>query len=189
MFAPTTHVGKAALWFVSMVNSNSILPFLDSNWHHDAPNNIGWICAERHRPDHALVEDIRAAKVHTKRLGDEVDLSSDLESLDPMCFSWRIRIQPFLERFRITNGISTYDDTAKPGAWLANYLIACNIGGGNEHVARSLPFMMEGSARAWLNNLPVDNIYDRDDLRDAFLKNFEGRYTRSNKVSRSLELR
>lgn len=112
--------------------------------------------------------------MHTERLGDEVDRSSDLESLDPMCFSWRIRIEPFPQRFRIANGISKYDDTAKPDTWLANYLIACNIGG-NEHVDLcSLALMLEGSAQAWLNNLPVDNIYDWYDLRDAFLKIFEG---------------
>lgn len=55
-----------------------------------------------------------------------------------------------------------------------------NIDMGNECVSiRNLPLMLEGSARAWLNSLPEDNIYDWDDLRDAFLKKLEGTYVRT----------
>lgn len=82
--------------------------------------------------------------------------------------------------FRIANGINKYDGTAKPDTWLTDYVVACNIGGGNERVAIcNLPLMLEGSAWAWLNSLPEDNIHDWDDLRDAFLKFFEGTSVRS----------
>lgn len=49
----------------------------------------------------------------------------------------------------------------------------------NERVAlRNLPLMLEGSARAWLNSLPEDSIYDWKDLEETFIKNFQGMYKR-----------
>lgn len=56
-------------------------------------------------------------------------------------------------------------------------MVAINIGGGNEHVAmHNLPLILEGSTQAWLNNLPQNSIYNWKDLKEAFVKNFEGTY-------------
>lgn len=58
------------------------------------------------------------------------------------------------------SGIGKYDGNTKPETWLANYLVAVQIGGGNENVTmRNLSLYLEGSARAWLNNLPKSSIY------------------------------
>lgn len=67
----------------------------------------------------------------------------------------------------------------KSKTWLADYLIAVQIGGGNENVAmQNLSLYLEGSARAWLNNLPEDSIYSWRELEDVFFKNFKGTYKR-----------
>jgi hypothetical protein len=43
---------------------------------------------------------------------------------------------------------------------------------------KHLPLMLEGSARAWLNQLPANCIYCWDDLARVFVKTFEGTYKR-----------
>lgn len=53
------------------------------------------------------------------------------------------------------------------------------IGGGDEYVAmRHLSLYLEGSAHAWLNNLPEKCIYSWRELDHVFFKNFEGTYKR-----------
>ena len=54
---------------------------------------------------------------------------------------------------------------SKPDAWLEDYRVAVQIGGGNDEVAmKHLPLMLEGSARAWLNQLTPSSIYTWEDL-------------------------
>lgn len=75
-------------------------------------------------------------------------------SLVPLCFSRCIRTEPFPDQFCVANDMNKYDSTANPGTWLDYYLVARNIGGGNECIAfHNISLMLEGSARAWLNSL------------------------------------
>ena len=49
------------------------------------------------------------------------------------------------------------------------------IGGGNDDVAmKHLPLMLEGSARAWLNQLAPGSIYSWEELARVFVRTFEG---------------
>ena len=53
--------------------------------------------------------------------------------------------------------------------------MAVQIGGRNDEVAmKDLPLMLEGSARAWLNQLTPSNIYTWEDLSRVFVRTFEG---------------
>ena len=50
-----------------------------------------------------------------------------------------------------------------------------HIGGSNGEVAmKHLPLMLEGSARAWLNQLAPGSIFSWDELARVFTKTFEG---------------
>ena len=53
--------------------------------------------------------------------------------------------------------------------------MAIQIGGGNDEVAmKHLPLILEGSARAWLNQLAPSSIYTWEDLARVFVTMFEG---------------
>ncbi|KAI4995414.1 hypothetical protein ZWY2020_035317 [Hordeum vulgare] len=72
-------------------------------------------------------------------------------------------------------GISKFIGESKPETWLDDYRVAVQIGGGDDHVAmKHLPLMLDGSARAWLNQLAPSSIYSWADLARVFIKTFEG---------------
>ena len=53
--------------------------------------------------------------------------------------------------------------------------MAVQIAGGNDDVAmKHLPLMLEGSARAWFNQLAPGSIFCWEDLARVFIKTFEG---------------
>ena len=53
--------------------------------------------------------------------------------------------------------------------------MAVQIGGGDDQVAmKHLPLMLDGSARAWLNQLAPSSIYSWADLSRVFIRTFEG---------------
>ena len=53
--------------------------------------------------------------------------------------------------------------------------MAVQIGGGNDEVAmKHLPLMLEGSARAWLNQLTLGSIFSWEELARVFARTFKG---------------
>jgi hypothetical protein len=48
-------------------------------------------------------------------------------------------------------------------------------------VIKNLPLNLGDSARTWLEHLPRDKIQDWTDLRQVFVGNFQGTYTRPGK--------
>jgi hypothetical protein len=64
--------------------------------------------------------------------------------------------------------------------WLADYRLACQLGGANDDnlTIRNLPLFLSDAARAWLEHLPPAQISDWDDLVKAFAGNFQGTYVR-----------
>ena len=53
--------------------------------------------------------------------------------------------------------------------------MAVQIGGGNDDVAmKHLRLMLEGSARAWLNQLAPSSIFSWEELARVFIRTFEG---------------
>jgi hypothetical protein len=72
-------------------------------------------------------------------------------------------------------GVSKFTGESKPETWLDDYRVAVQIGGGNDNIAmKHLSLMLDGSARAWLNQLTPSSIYCWEDLARVFVKTFEG---------------
>jgi hypothetical protein len=63
--------------------------------------------------------------------------------------------------------------------WLADYRLACQLGGTDDDnlIIRNLPLFLSDAARAWLEHLPPAQISNWDDLVKAFAGNFQGTYT------------
>ncbi|KAI4994120.1 hypothetical protein ZWY2020_028397 [Hordeum vulgare] len=73
--------------------------------------------------------------------------------------------------------MSKFTGESKPETWLDDYRVAVQIGGGDDHVAmKHLPLMVDGLARAWLNQLAPLSIYSWADLARVFVRTFEGTF-------------
>ena len=61
----------------------------------------------------------------------------------------------------------------RPELWLADYRLACQLGGTNDDnlIIRNLPLFLSDTARAWLEHLPPGQISNWDDLVQAFAGN------------------
>jgi hypothetical protein len=95
-------------------------------------------------------------------------------------FSRAIRRAPFLTRFRAPTTITKYSGETRPELWLADYRLACQLGGTDDDnlIIRNLPLFLFDDARAWLEHLPPAQISNWDDLVKAFAGNFQGTYVR-----------
>jgi hypothetical protein len=95
------------------------------------------------------------------RLNQLADSKFDEEesSVGPVCFSPRIRIEPFPAKFTLPRDMPKYTRAVKPKDWLLDYVTAIDITGGNKRTAvRYAPLMLIGSAWTWLNSLPALQI-------------------------------
>jgi hypothetical protein len=68
----------------------------------------------------------------------------------------------------------------RPELWLADYRLACQLGGTDDDnlIICNLPLFLSDTARAWLEHLPPGQISNWDDLVQAFAGNFEVTYVR-----------
>jgi hypothetical protein len=64
--------------------------------------------------------------------------------------------------------------------WLADYRLACQLGGTDNDnlIIRNFPLFLSDAVRAWLEHLPPAQIFGWDDLVKAFAGNFQGTYVR-----------
>jgi hypothetical protein len=85
------------------------------------------------------------AEATTTRRGGHYDSEEDRSpSLEPPCpqaFSRAIRRAPFLARFRAPTTITKYSGETRPELWLADYRLACQLGGTDDDnlIIRNLP--------------------------------------------------
>jgi hypothetical protein len=146
-----------------------------------APDRLG---NEEHRRDRrARLEERVHQGYHPKRGGrynSEEDRSPSPEPPGPRVFSRAIRRAPFPARFRAPTTITMYSGETRPELWLADYRLACQLGGTDDDnlIIRNLPLFLFDAARAWLEHLPPAQISDWDDLVKAFARNFQGTYVR-----------
>jgi hypothetical protein len=86
----------------------------------------------------------------------------------------------FPTRFRTPTTITKYSGESKPELWIADYRLACQLGGTDDDnlIIRNLPLFLSDAARAWLEHLPPAQISNWDDLVKAFAGNFQGTYVR-----------
>jgi hypothetical protein len=137
---------------------------------------------EQHRHDRRtrLEEKVRRG-YHPRRRGrcdSKEDQSPSPEPPGPRVFSRAIRRAPFPARFRAPTTITKYSGEMRPELWLADYRLACLLGGTDDDnlIIRNLPLFISDAARAWLEHLPPAQISDLDDLVKAFAGNFQGTY-------------
>jgi hypothetical protein len=136
-----------------------------------APDRLG--DNQRHRDRRARLEEKMRRGYHPRRGGrynSEEDRSPSLEPLGPRVFSRAIQRAPFSARFRAPTTITKYSGETRPELWLADYRLACQLGGMDDDnlIIRNLPLFLSDAARAWLEHLPPAQIYDWEDLVKAF---------------------
>ena len=144
--------------------------------HHDDRRSVGDTYDPR--PDaRGRIAQRRVDRGRAHRDGYDIDRPSGSRTIvsGPECFSRAIRSADIPPNFRLAMGISKFTGESKPETWLDDYRVAVQIGGGDDHVAmKHLPLMLDGSARAWLNQLAPSSIYSWADLARVFIRTFEG---------------
>jgi hypothetical protein len=117
---------------------------------------------------------------HGGRYDSEEDRSPSPEPPGPRAFSRAIRRALFPARFRAPTTITKYLGETRPELWLADYRLACQLGGVDDDklIIHILPLFLSDAARAWLEHLPPAQISNWDDLVKAFAGNFQGTYVR-----------
>jgi hypothetical protein len=146
-----------------------------------APGRLG---NEHHRRDRRTRLDEKVCRgYHLRRGGrydSEEDRSPSPEPPGPQAFSRAIRRALFPTRFRAPTTITKYSGETRSELWLADYRLACQLGGTDDDnlIIRNLPLFLSDTARAWLEHLPPAQISNWDDLVKAFAGNFQGTYVR-----------
>ena len=70
-----------------------------------------------------------------------------------------------------------------PAAWIESYDLAMDMLQASDGVcARYLTMMLEGPARTWLKNLPENSISSWSELKEKFVKNFQGTCRRATTI-------
>jgi hypothetical protein len=150
----------------------------------ETPAALDHLGDEHHRRDHrARLEEKVHRGYHPRhggRCDSEEDQSPSPEPPGPRAFSRAIRRAPFPARFRAPTTITKYSGETRPKLWLADYRLACQLGGTDDNnlIIRNLPLSLSDVARAWLEHLPPAQISNWDDLVKAFAGNFQGTYVR-----------
>jgi hypothetical protein len=145
------------------------------------PDRLG---NERHHRDRRTRLDEKVRRGYHPRRGgrydSEEDRSPSPDPPGPQAFSRPIRQAPFPTRFRAPSTIAKYSGETRPELWLADYRLACQLGGTNDDnlIIRNLPLFLPDAARAWLEHLPPAQISNWDDLVKAFAGTFQGMYVR-----------
>jgi hypothetical protein len=115
-----------------------------------APGRLG---NEHHHRDRRAHLDERVRRGYHPRRGGCYDSGEDRspspEPPGPQAFSQAIRRAPFPTRFRPPATITKYSGETRPELWLADYRLACQLGGTDDDnlIIRNLPLFLSDSAR------------------------------------------
>jgi hypothetical protein len=104
-----------------------------------------------------------------------------LEPPGPRVFSRAIRSTPLPNPFPPPTSIAKYNGKTKPELWLADFRLACQLGGFQGYgraIIRQLALFLSNTARKWLEELPTNQIHDWTDLVRVFEGNFKWTYVR-----------
>jgi hypothetical protein len=148
------------------------------------PAAPGRLDNEHHRRDRRAHLDEKVRRGYHPRRGERYDSGEDRspspEPPGPQAFSRAIRRAPFPTRFRTPTTITKYSGETRPELWLADYRLACQLGGTDDDnlIIRNLPMFLFDAARAWLEHLPPAQISNWDELVKAFAGNFQVTYVR-----------
>jgi hypothetical protein len=74
--------------------------------------------------------------------------------------------------------LTKYNGETKPKLWLADFHLACQLGGATDDrvIIRQLPLFLSDTAQAWLEDLPPRQIHNWNDMERVFEGNFKGTY-------------
>jgi len=116
--------------------------------------------ARRHDRDEAKSRRYRPRR--GGRYDPDHDRSTSLEPPSPRDFNEAIRRAKSLARFRQPANLTKYSGETNPELWLADYRLACQLGGVDDDllIIRNLPLHMADTARAWLKHIPERMIHD-----------------------------
>jgi hypothetical protein len=109
------------------------------------PAALDRLGSEQHRRDRrARLEERVRRGYHPRRGGrydSEKDRSPSPEPPGPRVFGWAILRASFLARFRAPTTITKYSGETRPELWLADYRLACQLGGTDDDnlIIRNLP--------------------------------------------------
>jgi hypothetical protein len=87
---------------------------------------------------------------HGGRYDSKEDRSPSPEPPGPRVFSRAIRRAPFPTQFQAPTTITKYSGETRPELWLADYRLACQLGGTNDDnlIIYNLPLFLSDAARA-----------------------------------------
>jgi hypothetical protein len=149
-----------------------------------APAAPGRLGNEHRRRDRRAHLDEKVRRGYHPRRGGRYDSGEDRSpSPEPpglRAFSRAIRWATFSTWFCTPTTITKYSGESKPELWLADYQLACQLGGMEDDnlIIRNFPLFLSDAVRAWLEHLPPAQISNWDDLVKAFAGNFQGTYVR-----------
>jgi hypothetical protein len=143
-----------------------------------APAAPGRLGNEHHHRNRRTHLDERVHRGYHPSRGE--DWSPSPEPPGPQAFSQAIRRASFPTRFQTPTTITKYSGETRPELWLADYRLACKLGGTDDDnlIIHNLPLFLSDTARAWLEHLPPGQISNCYDLVQAFGGNFQGTYVR-----------
>jgi hypothetical protein len=133
----------------------SVYPGRTRNTAPAAPGRLG---NEHHHRDRRTHLDERVRRGYHPRRGGRYDSGEDRspspEPPGPQAFSRAIRRAPFPTRFRPPTTITKYSGETRPELWLADYRLACQLGGTDDDnlIIRILPLFLSDTAHAWLEH-------------------------------------
>jgi hypothetical protein len=119
-----------------------------------APAAPGRLGNEHHHRNHRAHLDERVCRGYHPRRGGHYDSGEDRSpSPEPPCpqaFSRAIRRALFPTRFRTPTTITKYSGETRPELWLADYRLACQLGGMDDDnlIIRNLPLFLSDTAHA-----------------------------------------
>jgi hypothetical protein len=149
-----------------------------------APAAPGCLGNEHHHRNRRTHINERVCRGYHPRCGGCYDSGEDRSpSPEPpgsQAFSRAIQQAPFPIRFRTPTTVTKYSGETRLELWLADYRLACQLGGTDDDnlIIRNLPLFLSDTARAWLEHLPPGQISNWDDLVQAFAGKFQGTYVR-----------
>ena len=149
---------------------------VDNRGPHDARHDIN----EHRRRRHGDTEERGYITHHSGRYDSDEDQMAP-EPLGPQVFSRAIHSTPLPGPFRPPTSITKYNGETKPELWLADFRLACQLGGArgdDRAIIRQLPLFFSDTARRWLEELPANQIHDWTDLVRVFEGNFKRTYVR-----------
>jgi hypothetical protein len=142
------------------------------------PAALDRLSNEHHRRDRRARLDEKVRRSYHPRRGGRYDSEEDRSpSPEPPCpqaFSRAIRRAPFPARFRAPTTITKYSGETRSGLWLADYRLACQLGGTDDDNLniRNLPLFLFNAARpGWsiflLRRSPTGMTWSRPSLETS----------------------